>query len=104
MMKRDSNMQEVMIIEDVFELPNLGLVISGNGKSVSHLKIPEIEALISKGIELFSNGIKFPVEVRNLDISSSLVGQVNINIAIATLDKELKVDPGFMVIAKEAGK
>ena len=75
-------MIEIMSVLDSFELPDIGVIISGYNPAFNHVPSDDITQLIGPEIMVFQNDEYLPLKVLNLDISRSVIGQVNINICL----------------------
>ena len=76
-------MHEVLKILDMCKFPDIGVVISGVNPHFDALEKEKIEELIGKRIIIRKpSGGDIKVEVKGIDIASSLIGKKNISIQL----------------------
>lgn len=91
-------MQKIMDRFDVFELPDLGLIIGATNPALDSLSHEQILNLIGNKVEILkSDGSCIKADVIDAEISTSLIGRKNISIRLARSIKAEDVRSGVAV-------
>lgn len=91
-------MQKIMRILDMFELPDLGLIISGDNPEFDPMPKDHIRSVIGEKVEIHkANGSKLTVDVLGVDVSTSLIGKKSISIRVGANIKKEDLERGAMV-------
>ncbi len=76
-------MKKIMDINDVFELPGHGVILSGTNPDMDAMSKEDIHLKIGKTVIVrLPDGQERNLEVKEIDAPSSLIGKRNINISI----------------------
>jgi hypothetical protein len=94
-------MKKVMQILDLFELPGLGLVISGTNSNLNDLTNDQIKKYVGNEV-LIKKSDNSSVEISDIkvDIGTSLIGQKNINICLPDGFKASELEANATVFSK----
>ena len=72
-----------MPIFDYFELPEKGVIVSGSNVKLNGMSVEEIKNLFSPNIVIqLSDGKKVQAHIDAIDVSRSLIDQVNVSLCL----------------------
>ena len=72
-----------MPIFDFFELPEMGVIVSGSNAELNDMSTEEIKSLFSHDIVIQrSDGKKVQAHIDAIDVSRSLIDQVNVSLCL----------------------
>jgi hypothetical protein len=81
-MKRPE-LQTIMTVADCFQTSRHGWLISGSNKALNHLSKGDIEEMIGERVRIRTlEGEEGVYEVKGVDVSRSIIGQLNITISL----------------------
>jgi hypothetical protein len=95
-------MNQIMVVEDSFSTKEAGVIVSGVNPEFDTLDPTEIKRLIGAKIKVvMAEGLEIDVNVKEIAISESLVGNKSITIAMGALEGIDHIERGSLVYAIE---